>query len=163
MCVDSIHQTYTSTFSNTCIFMYCGGGGYSHRGGTPVAPCIDTGLTRSKAASGEGTQTGHVSVCIVQYWEESRYSRMYWYRFEYWANEGTRHRKRYMTMQRYDTQRYKTTQCTEYNGRDTVKIHIQKATIHERYIRSRGYKTDFEGKRALPLVLRVCWGFENPQ
>ena len=41
--------------------------GYSHREGTPVAPCIDTGLTRSKAASGEGTQTGHVSVCIVQY------------------------------------------------------------------------------------------------
>ena len=48
-----------------------GGGGYSHRGGTPVAPCIDTGLTRSKAASGEGTQTGHVSVRIVQYWRKS--------------------------------------------------------------------------------------------
>ena len=54
-----------------CIFMSEGGGGYSHRGGTPVAPCIDTGLTRSKAASGEGTQTGHVSVCIVQYWRKS--------------------------------------------------------------------------------------------
>ena len=39
-----------------------GGGGYTHRGGTPVAPRIGTGLTRSKAASGEGTQTGHVSV-----------------------------------------------------------------------------------------------------
>ena len=82
--------------------------------------------------------------------EESRYSRMYWYRFEYWANEGTRHRKRYMTTHRYDTQRYKTTQCTEYNGRNTVKIHIQRATIHKTIHRSRGYKTDFEGKDPLP-------------
>ena len=54
-------------FINTCSFMYQGGGGDSHQW---AARCFLYRYTRT-AASGEGTQTSHVSMCIVQYRETS--------------------------------------------------------------------------------------------
>ena len=52
---------------NTCSFMYQGGGGDSHQW---AARCFLYRYTRT-AASGEGTPTSHVSMCIVQYRETS--------------------------------------------------------------------------------------------
>ena len=64
VCVWIPYIKYTPIHFLIRVSLGIGGGGYSHRGGTPVAPCIDTGLTRSKAASGEGTQIGHVSLPV---------------------------------------------------------------------------------------------------
>ena len=66
-CVRDTSKIHINTFINTCSFMYQGGGGDSHQW---AARCFLYRYTRT-AASGEGTQTSHVSMCIVQYRETS--------------------------------------------------------------------------------------------
>ena len=61
-------KRYINTFINTCAFMYQGSGGDSHQWAALVLP---VSIHTHTAASGEGTQTGHVSICIVQYRETS--------------------------------------------------------------------------------------------
>ena len=60
-----------------------------------------------------------------------------------------------MTMHRryiHDTQRYKTSECTEYNGRNTFEIHeryIKTRTIHQKYMVWGGIGPILGGKVAL--------------
>ena len=67
-CVRDTSKIHINTFINTCSFMYQGGGGDSHPWAALSLPVL---IYTCKAASGEGTQTGHVSICIVQYRETS--------------------------------------------------------------------------------------------
>jgi hypothetical protein len=118
-CVRDTSKIHINTFINTCSFMYQGGGGDSHQW---AARCFLYRYTRT-AASGEGTQTSHVSMCIVQYRETSIQPHVL----------NTEHMKapgacktipdRYMTTHRLNTQRYKTSECLKYNGCISDKIH----------------------------------------